>query len=367
MMGFIDRRSIFNFDLVLLGLTVILTSAGIYTIHIAGAGNELSQQFYRQLIWFSLGLACLLIIITMDYHFWSNFAYAFYALSIILLIVLLYKGSSGQGVDRWIKIGFLPPIQPSEFLKIALIMTLAKYFSTQTKSILKIKDLIVPGILGAVPFFCVMAQPDLGTALSLIPICLVLILVAGYRFRDLVKWGLIMIVPGLLMARYALKPYQIRRLTSFLNPQADVQGSGWHAVMSKISVGSGGIIGKVGEEPRLYQRGFLPEQHTDFIFSVWAEETGFLGSLIIILLFVLLLRRCLLVALEAKDTLGIYLAIGILTMIGFQAFYNMGMVMGVLPITGLPLPFFSYGGSHMLTTYISIGLLLNIRMRRYMF
>jgi len=367
MIGLIDRRSISNFDLPLLCLALLLTLAGLCAVYWAVEAGESSFQFFRQILWVSLGILVLLLVITIEYQFWTRFSYLFYIVTIIMLGVLLFKGSDSGPVERWLRIGFLPPVQPSEFLKLALIMTMARYLSNISKTELTIKDLIIPMIIGALPFFLVLSQPDLGTALSLLPICLVMIYVAGFRFLKMIKWGIIMIIPAVLAGRYLLKPYQIKRLTSFIDPQADIKGSGWHAVMSKISVGSGGVIGKMGDEPRLYQRGFLPEQHTDFIFSVWAEETGFIGSVLVLVLFILLLRRCLMIAYEAKDPLGIYLSAGILTMIGFQAFYNIGMVMGMFPITGLPLPFFSYGGSHIITTFIALGLLLNIRMRRYMF
>jgi len=368
MMGLIDRRSITNFDWILLIISLILTIAGLYTLFCAVMDGPQEVLFWRQLTWSLLGLGIILLVICIDYNFWCKFAYVFYALTLLSLIYLFVEGTARDvDVNRWLKIGFLPMIQPSEFLKLALIMMLSKYFHTLNKFTLSLKDLIIPLTLCGIPFFLVVSQPDLGTALSLIPICLIIIYVAGYKFRNMVLWGIVLTIPLMVTAKYVLKPYQIKRLTTFINPQADIKGAGWHAVMSQISVGSGGSIGKIGQETRLYQRGFLPEQHTDFIFSVWAEEMGFIGSVMVVLLFVLLLRKGIMIAQEAKEPLGIYLSIGIITMIGFQAFFNMGMVIGIFPITGLPLPFFSYGGSHHLTTSLAIGILLNIRMRRYIF
>jgi len=368
MMGLIDRRVITNFDWILLTLSMIIMIAGLFTLYCSVEGGELESQFWRQVSWTALGFLIVLIVISVDYHFWSQFSYLFYAIVVLSLIYLsLSDPPEGTQVNRWLKIGALPPIQPSEFLKLALIMVLAKYLHTQNKFSLTIKDLFIPMLFFGIPFFLVVTQPDLGTAISLIPICIVIIFISGYKFRKMVAWGLVLMFPSLIFAQYALKPYQIKRLTSFINPQTDMKGAGWHAIMSNISVGSGGILGKSSDTARLYQRGFLPEQHTDFIFSVWAEETGFVGCVFVVILFILLLSRCIKIAMEAKDPLGIYLSTGIFTMIGFQAFYNMGMVIGIFPITGLPLPFFSYGGSHMITTFISLGLLLNIRMRRYTF
>lgn len=366
--GFIDRRSIFNFDWFLLFLLFCLSGAGLYTVHCAVNGGPLEHLFWKQLTWTSLGFAVMFIVIIIDYTLLSKFAYVFYGFTIAMLIMVsLIHSNQGSDVHRWLKIGFLPQIQPSEFVKAAIIMVLAQYFHRLNKYKLNLKDLIIPAIFVVIPFFLVVSQPDLGTALSFIPICIVLFFIAGFPFKKMVIIGLLFLIPSILTAKYILKPYQIKRLTTFINPQEDIQGAGWHAVMSQISVGSGGVIGKTGNETRLYQRGFLPEQHTDFIFSVWAEETGFFGSIFIVILFILFLQRGIFIAMEAKEPLGVYLSVGIITIIGFQAFYNMGMVTGIFPITGLPLPFFSYGGSHQVMTFTLCGLLLNIRMRRYLF
>lgn len=368
MTGFIDRRIITNFDWSFLLTIILLSIAGLYSVYAAVNNSGQIELFWRQVTWFFLGLFIMFVVLLIDYNYWAQFAYLFYCITIVLLILLFFQGVTSNGdVNRWLKFGSLPQIQPSEFIKLALIMVLSKYFHSINKFRLTITDLIVPIIITSIPFFLVVSQPDLGTALSLVPIVVLLFYVAGYRFKSMMMWAAFFSIPAVIAAKYILKPYQLKRLTTFINPQADIQGAGWHTVMSKISVGSGGLIGKTGEQVRLYERGFLPEQHTDFIFSVWAEETGFVGCMIVIFLFVLLLRKGILIAMEAKEPLGIYLTTGILAMIAFQAFFNIGMAMGLLPITGLPLPFFSYGGSHQMTTFISIGIILNIRMRRYMF
>lgn len=332
-------------------------------IVIYSATHTSGVQFYlKQIYWVLIGLGGMLIVISIDYRTWGRVAYILYAINILLLVLVLLGGPGSQKVGRWLRFGGFN-IQPSEFMKITLILALAHYFQ-QSKSRNNMRDILIPLVMLLIPLALIVKQPDLGTAITIIPIFLTILFIAGVDFKHL----LYITLPGLFLAPYTwnhLKAYQRKRILVFLNPSSDPLGAGYHLIQSKIAVGSGSLWGKgflMGTQNRL---NFLPAQHTDFIFSVLSEEWGFIGALLTLGLLFFIILRGVDVAFHSKDRMGTVLAMGLVASLTFHVFINVGMVTGLMPITGLPLPFLSYGGSSIISTLMGIGFLLNIRMRRF--
>jgi rod shape determining protein RodA len=309
----------------------------------------------------------MLVSVLLSYSLLETFGYIFYALANLSLLLVYIVGSSFGGARRWIDLGFFS-LQPSEIAKLALIVVLAKYFSSKPMPHwgMGIRELIVPGLLMLLPFLLIAKQPDLGTAIVLWMIFWSMVLMVKLRLSTIIG----LVVSGAVAAPLMwgmLKDYQKARLSSFLNPGADPLGTGYHVLQSKIAIGSGGFFGKgftAGTQGNLM---FLPEHHTDFIFAALAEEWGLLGSLLVLGLFMVLIVNGLNTANTAKDRFGYLLAFGITAMFFWQVVINLGMVSGMLPVVGVPLPFISYGGSFLITSLISAGLLLNVYMRRFIF
>ena len=363
-----DRRLIRYFDWVLLGLTIIFGFLGLVILYSAVmAGDPGTQKILciKQLIWYSVGLVLMVASFLFNYKMLERWAHAIYVICIILLIVVLFFGSYAGGAKRWLILGPVS-IQPSEIVKIAVIIILARYYSKHANiGGLTLRELVTPLIFTLIPFALIVNQPDLGTAI-------LVILIAGSMtvFVKIEKRSYLCIttfcfisVPLIL---FLLKGYQKQRILTFLNPDRDPLGAGYHIIQSKIAVGSGMISGKGFLQGTQNILAFLPEQHTDFIFSVLAEEWGFVGSLVILLFFLMLVVRGLSIAYGCRDTFGTILASGITILIFWQIVINIGMVMGLMPVVGVPLPFISYGGSSIITMMICIGILMNISMRRFM-
>ncbi len=365
----IDRRLISHFDWTLFGAGVILSLLGILTIYSASysvsegeAGGIAVRQFY----WLILGLVALLFAMSVDYHRLDRLAYPFYAAVLFLLILVLFIGSMGGGSQRWIRIGAFS-LQPSEPAKLAIVFLLAKYLQyDEPAQGYRLQDLCIPFLLASPLLVLTLVQPDLGTAILLTLIFLSMILIGGLRprsFSYLVAAGLIF----LPIAWQFLKPYQRKRIWTFLNPDLDPLGAGYHVIQSKIAVGSGRFFGKGYLRGTQNQLDFLPAQHTDFIFSVFAEEWGLLGCLILLALYFTLIALSLRAVAHAKDRLGALLAFGMVAIFFWQVVINVAMVTGLLPVVGIPLPLFSYGGSSLLSMMIALGLLINVSMRRFTF
>ncbi len=357
-----DRRLVLHFDWLLLLLILIMSIEGVCLIY--SASYYQGSNFYiKQIYWVLIGLGAMLLVISIDYRTWGKFAYLLYFINLLLLIAVLGRSTGGAKVDRWLRLGAFN-IQPSEFFKITLVLTMARYFHKTKNQSTNIKDIIIPSILLIIPLGLIIKQHDLGTAITLIPIFITCLFIGGVRFRYI----LTMILAGMSSVPYVwhhLKEYQKNRILVFLNPNADPLGAGYHLIQSKIAVGSGGLWGKgflMGTQNRLK---FLPAQHTDFIFSILSEEWGFVGTLLTLALFLLIILRGIDTAYNSKDSMGQVLAMGIVAIMTFHVLINVGMVTGLMPITGLPLPFLSYGGSSAITTMICIGFLLNIRMRKF--
>jgi len=359
-------------------VSLVLAIAGIGLVAVYSATFTTrgpSPLFFKQVIWICIGIVIMFLMLIPDYHTIGRYAYIFYAGSIILLILVMVFGRTGMGAQRWLAIG--PVVfQPSEFAKLSITLALARYFAEDPKRDgYELKDLAVPAIMVLVPLGLVLKQPDLGTALMLLLTSSLIVILAGLHLRSIMIILLSIVLVGALFfllspVRHkiwgSLKPYQQNRIKAFIDPSSDPLGSGYHANQSKIAVGSGQITGKGFRKGTQSQMAFLPERHTDFIFAVIAEESGLVGSSVLIVLYLVLLLVGVDTAKNAKDRLGILMAGGIVSMISLYVFINVGMAVGIVPVVGVPLPLVSYGGTSVITTFLALGLLLNIQVRRFM-
>jgi rod shape determining protein RodA len=362
-----DRRLVQNFDWVLLGWVVIVCGIGIVNLYSAGYNRgEGTPLFIKQLYWLGVGLGVMFVTLIYDYRHLEKLSYPIYILSILLLVAVMFGGKMVAGSRRWLSMGPFS-FQPAELTKIAIILVLATYFSQRPRlADMRLKDLVVPGILVLIPVALIIKQPDLGSGILVALVAVSIILFVGVQWRTLGGCALTLVLLSPVIWHF-LKDYQRQRVLTFLNPEKDPLGAGYHILQSMIAVGSGQFWGKGflhGTQSQLY---FLPEQHTDFVFSVFAEEWGFVGSAALLLLYMALALWGLRVAWDCKDRFGHLLALGVTALIFWQVFINLCMVTGFLPVVGIPLPLFSYGGSSLITTWLGVGFLLNIRMRRYLF
>jgi rod shape determining protein RodA len=361
-----DRRIFQHFDWTLLALVLSVCAIGILNIYSTGFSASEGQfpLYLKQIQWIALGLIFMMIIFFIDYRVIIQGAYVIYGISVALLVVVFLFGYAAHGSQRWIGGGGFA-LQPSELMKLVIIITLARYFDDhKANEPYKLKELLVPILIVMVPFLLILKQPDLGTALILIIIFISIVFFIGMNWKSFIialSCGLILIPIGW----HFLKDYQKDRLITFLNPENDPLGAGYHIIQSMIAVGSGEIFGKGFLSGSQTQLKFLPEQQTDFVFSVFAEEWGFIGGLILIIIFMAIIFWGLKIALQARDLLGTIIAFGITALISWEVFINIGMVLGILPVVGIPLPFLSYGGSAMLSLMMAIGLLMNVSARRF--
>jgi rod shape determining protein RodA len=365
----IDRRMLLNIDWMLLLMVFGIAAWGLITVYSATHGRletHLEDLYLKQLYWFAAGLVLLVIVSLMDYQLLSRGAYLLLAVGILLLVVVFVIGRVASGARRWLVLGPLS-FQPSEAVKIFTILCIARYFTDiHREGGLHFRDLLLPLFMVIVPCALIAKQPDLGTALVLFFVACTLIFSSGFPLKILLSMtgaGLIALPLGWAF----LKDYQKVRVITLLNPDFDPLGAGYHSWQSKIAIGSGGFWGKgwlAGTQSGL---NFLPEKHTDFIFAVFAEEWGFVGTATLIVLYLILVLRGINIAYTAKDRLGSLIATGLVAMLSVYILFNVGMTVGLTPVVGLPLPLFSYGGSSMLATMVTVGLLLNIRMRRFLY
>ncbi len=369
-----ERRPIRHIDPVLLLAAAGLVVSGLFMVYSAtqhsldAIGADPGTYLKRQATFAALGLVVVMMAASFDYRFMKVYAGLIYGVSLLLLVLVRTPlGTSVRGSQRWFELfGF--QLGPSELAKIALIIMLAAFVSELRRSSaeLSIQDVYRATAIAALPGALVFLQPDLGTSIVLVSILVGVLVVAGARPRHLGILGLTAIV--LFFGAFQLglvKEYQIARLTSFLDPQDDPRRTGYNRLQAEIAIGSGGLTGLGYLQGTQTNLDFVPEQHTDFIFTVVGEEFGFVGAVSMLLLFALLVWRAFRIALLSKDPFGTYMAAGIGSMFAIQMFVNIGMTLGIMPITGIPLPFVSYGGSSLLTSCIAVGLLLNIHMRRF--
>ncbi len=362
-----DRRLIQYFDWGLLALTLALAGIGLMTLYsavTAGEGGGQELLYYKQLVWYGAGFAAMVICFALDYKIVAQWAYPIYVACNLLLVGVLLFGRLVAGSRRWLALGPVS-VQPSELMKIGLILLLASYYAKRlSPSGFTLRELFLPLLMVAVPFALIARQPDLGTGLMLV-------LIAGFMtfFAKIERKSLWVLIGGAALALpsawFMLKGYQKQRILTFLDPNRDPLGAGYHIIQSKIAIGSGMVTGKGYLQGSQNILAFLPEQHTDFIFSVLAEEWGFIGAFVTLFLFLLFIIWGLNVAYACRDGFGTLLAVGLTAMIFWQVLINISMVMGLMPVVGMPLPFISYGGSSVITVMIGVGLLLNVSMRRF--
>lgn len=372
-MGFIDRRLFIHMNWGLLALAFILFSIGVVNLYSASGvrleeGVSVSAYYQKQLIWGGLGFLCMLLCMIFDYRHLQTLSYPFFLIAVVLLIAVPLFGVKIYGAKRWLDLGLLN-FQPSEIAKIAVLIMGARELALDS-DLLNWKRLIYIMRIGLIPAVFIILQPDLGTGLTLIVLVCGMVLYHGIQPRI---WKFFLLtVPFILplvgwLAWDFLHDYQQRRILTFLDPTVDPKGAGYHIIQSQIAIGSGNLWGKGFFEGTQSLLRFLPEKHTDFAVAVFGEEWGFVGCVVLLSLFCLFLLSMLNTVRDAKDRFGSTLVAGIFFYFFWQMLVNMGMVMGLMPVVGIPLPFISYGGSGTLTNFILIGLALNVSMRRFIF
>jgi rod shape determining protein RodA len=324
----------------------------------------LAEIYINQIYWIAIGGAVGTGVAAIDYRHIERYAYLIYAAGVFSLILVFILARDVRGASRWINIGSFS-FQPSEFMKPCLIVALGKYLHDDPKSEPRtLRDLIIPVVLTAIPGLLVFKQPDLGTAVTLGLIFVSIMAITRINRQTLVGAFLSLAIGGPLFWNFAL-PYQKARVTTFLNPSADIKGMGYHAYHARVAIGNGGVLGNGYMNGMQNQFRFLPDQYTDFPFPVFAEEWGFVGGIVLISLYAFLVLWSVRIASQARDRFGAVVSVGCGALIFWHAFINVGMVSGMLPVVGVPLPLFSYGGSSVLTITLCIALLMNVSMRRY--
>ncbi len=356
-----------DFDWLLVTFVLIICALGVVEIRSATLHTKFAGVHIKQMYWIAGGLAGMFIVSSLSYQMLLERVHWMYMAALVALMSVLIFGQKYLGARRWVKLPGGNHFQPSEWVKLILILGIAKYFSDLRQKELSWTDLIKAGAIVGFPMLLVLAQPDLGTALTYIPIAIVGIFLGGLKWKQGAALFLLAAVGvGAVLFSdrvHILKPYQKQRLTSFLEPDADPRGAGYHVAQSLIAVGSGGIWGSSsGSQTHL---AFLPEPHTDFIFAAFSEEHGFVGALAVLLLYFLVLMRLAQNAQTAPDRAGTFIVMGVVAVLTFHIVVNVGMVVGFMPVTGIPLPLMSYGGSSVLFMFLALGMVMNVRMRRF--
>ncbi|HET7207097.1 MAG TPA: rod shape-determining protein RodA [Terriglobales bacterium] len=352
-----------DFDWSLLGFVLLICAVGVTEIYSATLHTKFAGAHIKQVYWILGGVVGMFLMSLINYQAMLEQVHWMYIASVASLMSVLVFGQKYLGARRWIKMpGF--HFQPSEWVKLILILAAARYFAELRERELSWSDLVKAGMLVAIPMLMVLAQPDLGTALTYMPIAIMALFLGGLRLKQA---AIILLLAGMMlpMAWHVLKPYQRERLTSFMNPDADKQGSGYQVIQSQIAVGSGGIWGKGTAKGSQTHLAYLPVPQTDFIFAAFSEEHGFVGALGVLLLYFIVLMRLIQNAQTAPDRAGTFVVMGVVAVLSFHILVNVGMVVGFMPVTGIPLPLMSYGGSSVLFMFLALGIVMNIRMRRF--
>ena len=356
-----------DFDWTLLGFIVVLSVISVLEIYSATLHTKFVGFYKQQILWLIGGFSAMFVLSLIDYHRLLEVIHWIYGFCVASLVAVLAVGTKVLGARRWIKLPGGIHFQPSEWVKLVLILAVARYFVGLAGRRLTWTDIFKAMAMVGIPMLLVLKQPDLGTALTYSPILLAGLFLGGIDWKK----GTILIVSALLLVGVAfssskiLKPYQKARLTSFMNPGADPKGSGYQILQSKIAVGDGGVFGRGTTKGTQTQGDFLPIPYTDFIFAAFAEEHGFIGAVIVLLIYFLILMRLIQNAQTAADLPGTFLVMGVVAVLIFQIAVNVGMVIGLMPVTGIPLPLMSYGGSSVLFTFLALGMVMNVRMNRF--
>src|SRR5437868_8835716 len=350
-----------DFDWLLLIFVLVICGMGVLEIRSATEHTKFAGAHIKQIYWIVAGLGSMFLISLVNYTALVEKVHWMYIASVASLMSVMIFGQKYLGAKRWIKMPGGQHFQPSEWVKLILILAVAKYFADLNEKELSWGDFIKAGAIVGVPMLMVLAQPDLGTALTYIPIAIMGLFLGGVRAKQALA---VLLLAGLIMplAWHKLKPYQKDRLISFMEPEADKQGSGYQVIQSKIAVGAGGIWGGTGTQTHL---SYLPVPQTDFIFAAFAEEHGFVGALGVLLLYFIVLMRLTQNAQTAPDRAGTFVVMGVVAVLSFHILVNVGMVVGFMPVTGIPLPLMSYGGSSVLFMFLALGMVMNVRMRRF--
>ena len=362
-----ERRLYIYIDWALLAAIVLLSVIGLVMIFSATydpTTDQVGTQFSRQLWALAIGLVALAVCLTIDYRVLADNSLLFYGILIALRTYTLVFGEEVGGAKRWIGLGPVN-LQPSEFARIVMALVLATFYAQSQSGLRTVSDWVLGGAFVVLPFVLIAREPDLGTAVTLLPACLAIMVFAGLRLRFLAAIAVAVVLIAPVVWAYGLEDYQRTRIASFVEPEQDPRGAGYQQIQARITVGSGGLTGRGFLQGTQSQYNFLPVAHNDFIFSVLAEEQGFLGVLFTLGLYLFVILRSLDAARVAKDRTGTYLVVGIMTGFAFQAIYNVTMSAGLVPVKGLTLPLISYGGSSIIATLMGFGLILNVRMRRF--
>lgn len=375
---FKQSRLLKKLDHTLLAVVALIIIFSLVIIFSATKDDTvLNNNFIKQILNIAIGMVAMIVMINIDYEDLAKHMKPLYILNLILLGAVIFMGDSALGAQRWIEIGHFR-FQPSEFSKVIIIICFAAFLNSRQGRLRRFRDLIPCFAFIGVPLILILKQPDLGTSLVFMAIMFGMLFAAGAR-----PWLLLCLIAGSLAfvslwiwAHFwfeansfyhiwiPLKDYQLDRLTIFLNPWVDPLGDGYHIIQSQIAIGQGGILGRGLFQGSQTHGDFLPIQDTDFIFSVVGEELGFVGAVTLLFLFFILIYRCIYIAVNVRDNFGYLLTVGVISMIAFHVLVNVGMTTGIMPVTGIPLPMFSYGGSNMITNLAALGLLLNINMKK---
>lgn len=363
-------RTLDHFNWAILIVTLAIVAIGLMCVYSATWSEGqvgLSPEFRRQAMYAVAGVIVLVLTLLVDYRLYERLAWIIYGANCALLVALLFFGRVVSGSVRWLDFG-VGNLQPSETAKLALIVVLAKYFHGDVRPLgFRIRDLARPALLTAIPAGLIFVQPDLGSTLFQVGLFGCVALFAGIRWRSLAVVAAACVIIAPLGYLYALDDYQRDRIHTFLQPEHDPRGKGYQTIQARYAIGAGRVTGTGFLQGTQTHQGFIPEQHTDFIFTVLAEEWGLVGGLTLLSLYFALIVLGLIAAAQAKERFGVFLAVGASAVVFLQVVINLGGVLGLLPLTGITLPLMSFGGSSMLTVMICVGLLLNISMRRYMF
>ena len=359
-----------DFDWTLLVFVLLICSLGVIEIYSSTFGTKFATSggtplYVKQIYWILGGLMLMFLVSMINYTVLLENSHWLYIASVVSLLAVAVFGKKYLGARRWVQLPRGVHFQPSEWVKLVLILAMAKYFSEESDRSPSFADVLKGGLIVGVPMLLVLKQPDLGTALTYAPVALMALFLGGVQFKHA---AIILLIIGVLAPTVwvkGLKPYQKQRLTSFLHPDADSQRSGYQVEQSKIAVGSGGIWGRGVRGGSQTQGAFLPEPHTDFIFAAWSEEHGFVGAVALLLLYFMLLMRLIHNAQTAPDRAGGFVVMGVVAVLLFHVLVNAGMVVGFMPVTGIPLPLMSYGGSSLLFMFLALGIVMNVRMRRF--
>jgi rod shape determining protein RodA len=378
----LDHRLLENFNWPMLLCSLLLCAGGLANLYSVSSAVEFSGEwswFTRQFLYLIPALAGLGAVLLLDYQYLRKLAWPFYALNLLCLVAVFFFGTKINGATRWLDV-ILFRFQPAEIIKVALVVILAAHLTKRKADLLGFRDLCLPLTLIAAPFWLIHKQPDLGTALHLAATCLPMFLVFRFRAQVVMVAAVLAAVIlafvsfmqfsgswHLLLEKGLVKPHQADRVKVYLNPAEHREAGGWQVGQSENAVGSGQLTGRGFMEGPQHRNGFLPEAETDFAFAALAEEWGFIGSAAVLAVFTLLLTSGLSVAQFSKDRFGSLIALGLTSMLFWQVVINVGMVTGIFPVVGIPLPFISYGGTSLVTTFLSVGLIINIGMRRYLF